>query len=29
MFGDVPDVYIWIGAVTIMVAGSMTLERSR
>jgi len=28
MFGDVPDVYIWIGAVTIMVAGSMTLERS-
>ena len=29
VFGDVPDVYIWIGALTIIVAGSLTLQRVR
>lgn len=29
VFGDVPDVYIWIGALTIILAGSLTLQRSR
>jgi drug/metabolite transporter (DMT)-like permease len=29
VFGDVPDAYVWIGALTIIVGGSMTLQRSR
>ena len=29
VFGDVPDAYVWIGALTIIAGGSMTLQRSR
>jgi drug/metabolite transporter (DMT)-like permease len=29
VFSDVPDAYVWIGALTIIVGGSMTLQRSR
>jgi drug/metabolite transporter (DMT)-like permease len=27
LFGDLPDALVWIGAITIVVAGSLTIER--
>lgn len=29
VFGDVPDAYVWLGALTIIVGGALTVQRSR